>query len=382
MKVALISLYAFLSPLFAYAISIPPSAVATPKSSFNALFTEKLIESENWKALSSYLHLAGFSHYDLPPRPALVAATDEFGATWIDTTKLPFESDVLDSGIRPWSGWWFPKKEAEFTKGADGLSILEKFDWITGANGKPHSAWQAELELDRFSSRRENWEGLCDAWALASILEPEPKRAINWLPPLNDKEAQSVSLSVGEQKGLLMKSYEAVDASELKIYGEKFLGNKDSWIQPDLFPDQFHRLVEVYLGQKKQAFVMDRDPGVEVWNVPVYKANFRMEEDPNDPGTVIVRLWLYTAAPLDIEEKDQLGTKTVILEYNYTLSGELRRDGHLVVKSGRWLNRWKDSEGNHPDYVVVPKAKTIEKRSYNPFVNYEKVRSLLGSQKR
>ena len=369
--------------LFSFLLLIAPSiSFALPRipmalPAFTVPRNEEIYRMyESFRQADEAPIFVSFSHYDLPPNPALIAATTKFGATVIDMRALPFESQVLDTGKRPWSGWWFPKQEKAFTDEAKGLSILKKFDLYFSQTDKT-SAFLKEKQFDEGSASKANWEGLCDAWAIASISEPEPQRPLT-VEVTQAGKTSEVTFEVAELKGLLMKTYEAVGQDQFDVYGEKFLGNKDSWIQPDLFPDQFHRLVETYIGQKKQPFVMDRDPGIEVWNVPVFRANYKMEANPADPKSVIVRMWLHTAGPLEIDEKNFVGSKTVIFEYNYTLNGDLTPDGKLVVNSGRWIKKWKDSEANHPDYIIAPKQKFILRRSYNENIDPRKVDYLVN----
>jgi hypothetical protein len=287
----------------------------------------------------------------------------EFGPTVIDVTTLPYSSPVLDSGKRPWSSWWFQKIRHDFT-GDPGSSILAKFDRAYRIEATENSTYAAEKKLERrqFSA----WEGLCDAWALSSLFYPEPRRAVT---------VGGVNFTVGDLKGLILKSYEAVPDSDLTTYGEKFLGNADSWMFPDLFPEQFHRFIEIVLGRNKQVFVMDRDPGAEVWNVPVYKSNYRIEKHPNDPRKVIVKMWLFAAGARSFERRDEVGRDEIVYEYVYELNGELSADQKLLtVNSGSWSQSgFTDSRVNHPDYLLLPKSNTLNRASYNPNLDSARV---------
>ena len=289
--------------------------------------------------------------------------TREFGATVIDLTKLPYASPVLDSGVRAWSSWWFQKSKREFD-GDSKSSILVKYDRALGLTGSPASAFTEERAHEK--AQFAPWEGLCDAWTLASLFYPEPKR-----PAV----VNGVSFSVSELKGLVLKSFEAVPDSDLNLYGEKFLGNSDAWMFPDLFPEQFHRFIEIALGRDKQAFLMDRDPGIEVWSVPVYKANFHIEANPADPSSVFVKMWLFTAGSRTWEDRETLGTDEVVFEYAYELSGDLSADHRsLTVTTGKWTKSgFVDSLANHPDYVLLPKQDHLTRASYNRFIDPEKV---------
>jgi hypothetical protein len=289
--------------------------------------------------------------------------TRQFGPTVIDLTQLPFSSAMLDSGQKAWSSWWFQKLKHEYDDDPK-TSILAKYDRVFGLTGTGKSAFTNEREREK--SAYSPWEGLCDAWALASLFYPEP---------VKPKTIHGVTFSVAELKGLILKTFEAVPDSDFSLYGEKFLGTSDAWMFPDIFPDQFHRFVEIALGQKKQAFVMDRDPGVEVWTVPVYKADYRIEANPADASSVFVKMWLFTAGASSYDSRNSVGTDEFVYEYSYELSGNLSADHRqLVVTSGKWTQSGLiDSRSNHPDYVLLPKRASLMRASYNPFVDPAKV---------
>lgn len=285
--------------------------------------------------------------------------SNQYGSTVIAMNQLPLQSGLLDSGRRAWSSWWFQKSQKEFT-GHPQNSILAKYDRALGLTGTSGSAFS--LEFSREKNQYAAWEGLCDAWAMASLFYSEPKRGVSY---------QGVQFSVSDLKGLILKTFEATPESDFYIYGERFQGNQDGWVFPDLFPDQFHRLIEVALGQKKVPLIMDRDPGLEVWTVPVYKANYRIDKHPTDSNAVIVKMWLYTAGSSPQTQKDDVGTQEVIFEYAYELRGDLSLDGNqLTVTSGKWLQiGFTDSRVNHPDYFLMPKSEAINRNSYNNLIN-------------
>lgn len=311
--------------------------------------------------------------------PKLRKATRELGQTRIDLQSLPFSSPILDSGMVAWSSWWFPKVDTDFVNSKDAFrpSILSKYDKFFNITDKNKSAlnWEKEAE-SRLS--HSSWEGLCDAWAIASIMHPEPQKPVQ-VEIKTQRETQNLLLSVFDLKGLLVKTYEAISEDQFEFYGEKFTASVNGWIHPDLFPDQFHRIVEIYLGEQKKAFVMDRDPGVEVWSVPVYKANYKLEAIPSRPNAVLVKMWLYSAGPVNGDEKDFVGTKEVIREYHYILSGDLDRTGrYLNVTRGEWLKTERtDSRVNHPDFIFIPKSKKIKRSTYNPNLDIQKVDQII-----
>lgn len=293
--------------------------------------------------------------------------TRQFGPTVIDLSKLPYSSPMFDSGKRAWSSWWYQKERREFA-GDEDDSILAKYDRVFGLSTSASSAFKEEnrLEKEHYSA----WEGLCDAWALASLFYPEPKRPLT---------VGGETFSINELKGLIVKTFEAVPDGDLALFGEKFLGNADSWMFPDVFPDQFHRFVDVMLGEHKQAFLMDRDPGIEIWTVPVYKANYRIERGPEGPNSVVVKMWLFAAGANSYDKRNQVGTEEIVYQYVYELSGDLAADQKtLTINSGRWLQSgFVDSRVNHPDYLLLPRSENIHRASYNRYLEPAKVDRLV-----
>src|ERR1035438_10348650 len=43
--------------------------------------------------------------------PTLTAVTREFGPSVIGVNQLPMRSGLVTASVKPWSSWWYPKKE-------------------------------------------------------------------------------------------------------------------------------------------------------------------------------------------------------------------------------------------------------------------------------
>jgi hypothetical protein len=308
--------------------------------------------------------------------PALSAVTREFGPAVIPLSKLPIESPLAVASSIPWSSWWFPKIDRDLFDDGIGTSPLEKYDFVRAAlTGSPSKA--AAFEKARYNEKGPLWEGLCDAWAIAATLfsEPRASRAIT-LP-----SGAKVSFSVGDQKALLLKTVDSISAEALKIYGQRFTGNSDGWIFPDLFPQELHRYVEKQLFERHELFVMDHDPGVEVWSEPVYKANYKITAVPGRSDAVFVRLWLYSATSFaQKEQKDKTGIRELAREYDYFLYGKQDGAGNLVVSSGVWAKGdLVDSRRDHPDFVyAVADRAAVKRNSQNPEIEATIVDQILG----
>jgi hypothetical protein len=304
--------------------------------------------------------------------PKLYPATREFGPTVINMRQLPIESELVKSAQVPWSSWWFPRIDRDLFDDGNQTSPLEKYDLVRSTYTAADSR-AAIVEQGRWAPDAPKWEGLCDAWAIASLVYPEPKKTASYRLDggFHRFENVRVNFSISDQKALLLKTMEAIPTDGLKVYGQKFTGDFENWIYPDLFPQELHRFVEKQLFEKKQPFVMDHDPGVEVWNEPVYKANYVMQAVPGRDDAVFVRLFLYSAAPLRKDEKERAGTKEISREYNYFLYGKRDANGNLVVDSGIWSKGdLVDSRRDHPDYVfTIPDTAAVIRKSFNPEVD-------------
>lgn len=310
--------------------------------------------------------------------PALTSITREYGATIIENHSWPYKSILATANLKPWSSWWFPKNDDFLFKDIDSsrLSTLSKYDKVRQKRfGNSGSA--SNFERQEYNPMSAPWEGLCDAWALASISKPEPKNPVT-ISITSDK---NIKFEIYDLKALLLKTYEAAEDSDLRYYGQKFTGDYRGWIFPDLFPEQFHRFLEIQLFEKKQAFIMDYDAGIEIWNVPVFKANFTMDILPSNPNAVFVRTWLYSAESVLDNEKDFVGTREGVREYDYVLEGNRDINGNLVIKSGYWVKGPDgiDSRKNHPDYVIqVSDPNKLVRKSWNPEIDVKLVDEILN----
>ncbi len=318
--------------------------------------------------------------------PAILGVTNEFGFTKIETKLLPLRSGLARANTLPWSSWWFPKRDKylfENSGGAKNSAPLEKYD-LLWRSLSPLNRSAADFEREHFKPLSSQWEGLCDAWALAAISLPEPKYPVTLILPssvIGDTLPRKVKFEVGDIKALLLKTFEATSDSNLKYFGQKFTGDESGWLYPDIFPEQFHRFVEIQLFKKKQAFIMDRDPGPEIWSVPVFQANYLIEDMPGAPNSVFVRTWLYSAESLLTNDNLYVGTREAVREYDYVLTGDRDQENQLIIKSGYWIKGPDgiDSRKDHPDYfITIPDSPGIARQSWNPEINIKLIDELLA----
>ena len=281
--------------------------------------------------------------------------TAEFGA-------LSFQEGEFTgkTKITPWSSWWFPSKDRYLFESANtnDLAPLEKYDlYIEKAFGKsPESAFFEEMEI--YDPSEVNWAGLCHAWAIASVLHVEPRSAIM---------RKDIKLNVSDQKALILKTYENV--SDLKIYGSRNNGSFNDEFD-DVYPDQFHRLSQIYLFDKHLPFLMDYDPSFPVWTVPVSNIKFKIAK--LDEVSAHVKAWVTIASPL-VDSPDFVGTKKTVKYYEYKLIGYWE-GATLRVSGSEWIN---DSVYDHPDFLIAY-PENVKRASLNKKLDIVKIDELLG----
>jgi hypothetical protein len=277
--------------------------------------------------------------------------TDKFGSLTFDTGEFKYDSEM-----RPWSSWWFPSIDRELFIDENSSAPLEKYDEyvLLKHNEVVESAYFEDSNL--FNAIQAPWAGLCHAWAVASLLHREPSRQIT---------KEGMSFSTGDQKALLLKSYENV--SNLEIYGQRYDGLFGNDFE-DIYPDQFHRFLQIHLRDEKKAFIMDYDSSYPVWTVPVYKSKSSIVK--KDSNTVSVKTWVTYASPF--VEKSFVGTRQVVKTYTYDLFGSWK-NGVFNVSDSEWT---ETSIHDHPDYVISFPQAAI-RGSYNTEMKVDLVDEIL-----
>jgi hypothetical protein len=299
---------------------------------------------------------------DIPERvQKLQQVTETYGPLSVHEGEVEAEA-----AVRPWSAYWYPADQPILFQGTrDNPAPLEKYDQFVRKVHKKDSG-AAAFERRQFETTRPDaWQGLCNAWAKAALLEPEPTKGI---------EVDGIRLSVGDLKALLIKSYELVEGT--LFYGERNNGDRAAEYD-DIYADQFHRFVQAELMEKRRAFAMDVDPGPQVWNSPVWRVLTRLAQDPADKHRMNVETWLFMA-DYNVPNLDYVGTISVARRYTYDLYGYQRPGGAFDVAYGIWTG---DSVEDHPDFVTwVPETKAV-RRSVNPDVDPAIVDELLAKSR-
>ncbi len=272
-------------------------------------------------------------------------------ATTPKTYYIPVGERSAEAQKKPWSSWWYPHWQDTLFQGKNNdLSTLEKYDAFAAHVNRRTTATEYE-RASLYDPRAVSWSGLCDAWAIASIMEPEPVK------PLRKGD---ILFRVGDLKALVLKTYEKIPP--LTAIGQRFNGEWND-VYADVSPNQLHHVIETELIGKRRAFIIDEDPGPEVWNEPAWKVTTRIERVENEPTLARVHTWLFLASP-HVDDRDFVGTLDDSREYTYDLEGVWDGD-RFQVKSGRWTDR---SQWDHPDYAIILPER-IQRGSFNPQID-------------
>jgi hypothetical protein len=258
-----------------------------------------------------------------------------------DTTKTITWS-AQASGT-PWAAYWYPKRRKEMFE-ADN-SPLRKLDrWLTSQN---QQSFSATWESNHYDPNAAEWEGLCDAWAIASVSTLEPGQGLR---------SNEIDFSVSDLKALAIKYYEG---SKPKVYGRRYQGvaATDGLIQ-DLRPEAFHRLMEEYLGKRQQPVIIDEDPSAEVWSKPIFRMAFSISKDPKVPQALLVKAfpWM-TRQRTEVNDAPTTIAKDLsapAYEYRLYYDATTAADGRWKIIAGEWLN---SSLNFHPDMVFLPQTR-------------------------
>ncbi len=281
--------------------------------------------------------------------------TKEYGSLSVNEGEFTGTSQIT-----PWSSWWFPTKDKYLFESSNEktLAPLQKYDAYNKENSGVDSESALFERMEIYDPSEVNWAGLCHAWAIASVLHVEPKVSII---------KNNISFSVADQKALLLKSYESPIG--LKFYGKRNNGGFEDDFN-DIYPDQFHRMAQVFLFERKLPFLMDYDPRFPVWTVPIYNIKFKIVK--LNETSALVKAWLSTASP-NVDSPNFVGTKKSVKFYEYKLYGQWT-GGALKVTNSEWVN---DSVFDHPDYLIAyPDA--VKRQSLNLKLDVNKINEIIG----
>lgn len=233
------------------------------------------------------------------------------------------------------------------------------------------------------------WWGLCHAWTPAALLEPEPKRAV---------EYNGVRFEVGDIKALIQTVYDRSDALMLggRCNSEEFPTgpNGEREIPDDCMdvnPGALHVILGNFLGLNDQALAMDKTAGIEVWNQPIYRYDVTKQDKVDgaranqcigDSGTTYTRndraVELYEVE-VEVEYLVEGSASTRPLGMDGYLSTD---DYHYILEidaAGKVIGGTycTDSVDDHPDFLWAPLRVSTSSWGRNPSVAVDKVEMLI-----
>ncbi|MCG8583489.1 MAG: hypothetical protein MI757_02115 [Pirellulales bacterium] len=170
-----------------------------------------------------------------------------------------------------------------------------------------------------------HWSGHCNGWATASIRHAQPTKNVT---------RNGVVFTPSDIKSLLAEVYTFTDTA--------FLGGAyDSVINPAAL----HVSLTNWVGRKDHPIAMERSPGEEIWNFPIYAYNTKSSKRGNH---VDVRVTMLYKHYLD-REQDEAPKNEMKMYFHYGLT--LDDDGNIT--GGRY---YRDSD--RIDFLWISRAPT------------------------
>ncbi len=169
--------------------------------------------------------------------------------------------------------WMTPERMAQ-------LSPAEKFDLYMGRYDYP-----LKEEVYSYSNRNaQDWEGICNGWAPASMNhnEPTPKTVTN-------PQGIPVSFGSSDIKALLSYYYAFIHRVQTTHQLGRRCPRGSGWFnwnrdcQNDLNAGSWHVVLANKVGMRNESFMVDIERYKEVWNHPVLSYVSRVEGEDNSP---------------------------------------------------------------------------------------------------
>lgn len=205
------------------------------------------------------------------------------------TNILEAEQRGLNQGqvqTQPWSDHYWPTlnggiawRYQSHNGNVNTLSPAEKYSLLIG----DHTNLLSKTLISRSKEQGiENWMGICDGWAAASLMLPKPQRPVQLIAA---DGVTPITFYPADIQALASHAW-----SFDNYYKKRFIGNRCQEVK--LARDQNHRIIKQecrdsnpgtfhlallnQVGIKKKSFIMDISKDHEVWNHPVvsYRVKF------------------------------------------------------------------------------------------------------------
>lgn len=355
------------------------AAVASVESKYRVLesiFSEhemKLLDTDSVRSAVSGEHNPGalsgkpfaFVDHPLLLREVRKVYTD-FGHLYISETPLNAQGRVVMEMVqaekRPWSSYWYPFRDKALYTGSD--SVLKKFDRLVDKIESKHGYSSVALSEQKSygSYHADGWEGLCDAWAIASIVVNEPMKA---------KTIYGIRFGISDQKALALFAHSKYPYQQ---YGTTYRGDAETdGTYQGLKPEAFHRIVTHVLAKEKRGVIIDRNPGVEIWNQPLFQYGWKiLKESP--------QTYLVSSAALVIDSRrsvsDVLTAQndivTHIYDYRLYVDRTQEKNGKYRVIASEWTGESIRFHPGNVKYILPNYEMKSHNKEFNKHIRYYK----------
>jgi hypothetical protein len=226
------------------------------------------------------------------------------------------------------------------------LAPSEKYDIFMGRYDYP-----LREEVSGIATPRARWwSGICDGWSIAASQFAEPQ-------PITLTNADGIEVPFGSSdiKGLMafhamMHFKTPTKQVGLRCFGVgKIFGSAGC---SDINPGALHVILANRIGLQQKQLIVERDPGHQIWNQPVYGFQFHVlgSASPEEGARgVHVRGTLFYTDELEQSQWEPVtGTKNFVegkIQLDYIL--DLDNQGRII--GGSWLDG-----SDRPDFVWFP----------------------------
>jgi hypothetical protein len=263
------------------------------------------------------------------------------------------------------------------------LSPAEKMDIFLGNYDFRISRVELETRGPRRDPTPDPWEGFCNGRCAAGMLHSEPLRAVK----VTNADGIEVVFEPNDIKGLMSASYYYVEGYAQMGSPNRVLGQADLVDQAN--PAAFDMTLRAMLGEAERPFVVDIDPGPEIWNHLAVGYERRVSEAQQVSGSSELRprsarfemkvqsTVYYVNDIQDVAAHNRLTTDRIRRDnfpmvfsrpYPYTLYLD---ENHKIV-GGSWHNTRE-----MPDFAWFPSGRgTDADEGLNPHLPFDKVMEL------